>query len=402
MLSQQNGYWKRLVFIFFLGWLLMYANRTALTGLMSVLEDLWGLSRTQLGLVNSAFFFFYAAAQVPAGLLADRVGRKRVLVPGFLVHSLGAIYSGLATSFPWLLGARALTGLSQGTYFSPQYAISTAAVPARYRTVASALTMSGSALGIGLGTLVASFMVWRLGLSWRFPLILFGGLALVLTITMSKLIKPDVSEKDRQALTAEPQDTFRPNANLVKLFIVGALAMYGFYVIVTWLPYYLQTARGIEGGIAGAVSTIMPLATIPSAILIGILADRSGQRRKIMLWLIPAGAIALALVVWSPSLVGLYFALALYGLSGKLVIDPLLIASVAEQTDASSHGKAFAFLNFAGTVSMVLAPTITGLIVDLTGSFDSGFLLAALLQAIAWGLLVTIREPSSFASSDQR
>lgn len=400
-MSQQNDYWKRLVFIFFLGWLLMYANRTALTGLMSVLEGLWGLSRTQLGLVNSAFFFFYAAAQVPAGLLADRVGRKRVLVPGFLVHSLGAIYSGLATSFPWLLGARALTGLSQGTYFSPQYAISTAAVPARYRTVASALTMSGSALGIGLGTLVASFMVWRLGLSWRFPLILFGGLALVLTITMSKLIKPDVSEKDRQALTAGPQAAFRPNANLVKLFIVGALAMYGFYVIVTWLPYYLQTARGIEGGIAGAVSTIMPLATIPSAILIGILADRSGQRRKIMLWLIPAGAIALALVVWSPSLVGLYFALALYGLSGKLVIDPLLIASVAEQTEASSHGKAFAFLNFAGTVSMVLAPTITGLIVDLTGSFDSGFLLAALLQAIAWGLLVTIREPSSFASSDR-
>ncbi|HHW98845.1 MAG TPA: MFS transporter, partial [Firmicutes bacterium] len=125
---------------------------------------------------------------------------------------------------------------------------------------------------------------------------------------------------------------------------------------------------------------------------IGVLADRCGERRKIMLWLLPLGAIALALVVLSPSLLGLYIALLLYGLSGKLVIDPLLIAAVAEQTDASSHGKAFAFLNFAGTVSMVLAPTITGLIVDLTGSFDSGFLLAALLQAIAWGLLLSIRE----------
>lgn len=370
----------------------MYANRTALTGIMSALEALWGLSRTQLGLINSAFFFFYAAAQVPAGLLADRLGRKRVLVPGFLLHSLGAIASGLATSFPWLLAARALTGLSQGTYFSPQYAISTAAVPPKYRTVASAVTMSGSALGIGLGTLIASFMVWRLGLSWRFPLVLCGGLALLLTLAMAKLINPDVARREATEEDSSPTPVFRPNANLVKLFLVGALAMYGFYVIVTWLPYYLQTARHIEGGIAGAVSTIMPLATIPSAILIGVLADRSGERRKIMLWLLPLGAIALALVVLSPSLLGLYIALLLYGLSGKLVIDPLLIAAVAEQTDASSHGKAFAFLNFAGTVSMVLAPTITGLIVDLTGSFDSGFLLAALLQAIAWGLLLSIRE----------
>ena len=378
----------------------MYANRTALTALMSVLEELWGLSRTQLGLVNSVFFFFYAAAQVPSGLLADRIGRKRVLVPGFLLHALGAIYSGLTTSFPWLLGARALTGLSQGTYFSPQYAISTAAVPARYRTLASALTMSGSALGIGAGTLAASFMVWRLGLSWRLPLILFGGLALVLTLTMAKLVKPDAAKSNASPNTEQPSAAFQLNANLVKLFLVGALAMYGFYVIVTWLPYYLQTARGVEGGVAGAISTIMPLATIPSAVLVGVIADRSGQRRTIMLWLIPAGAIALALVVLSPSMTGVYLALALYGVSGKLVIDPLLIASVAEQTEASSHGKAFALLNFAGTVSMVLAPTITGLIVDVTGSFNSGFALAALLQAIAWGLLITIREPSGLVAAE--
>lgn len=371
----------------------MYANRTALTGLMVVLEDTWGLSRTQLGLVNSAFFFFYAAAQLPSGLLADRFGRKRVLVPGFLLHALGAIFSGLTMSYTWLLGARALTGLSQGTYFSPQYAISTAAVPAKYRTVASALTMSGSALGIGVGTLVASFMVWRLQLSWRLPLLLFGSLAFILALVMSRLIKPDTQNLPITAdLSTTKQSKFHPSADLVKLFLVGALSMYGFYVIVTWLPYYLLTARGVEGGIAGAVSTIMPLATIPSAILIGMIADRTGQRRGLMVWLLPAGAIALALVVWSSSLTGLYLALALYGISGKLVIDPLLIASVSEQTDASTHGKAFAFLNFAGTVSMVLAPTITGLIVDLTGSFDSGFLLAALLQALAWGLLLTVRE----------
>jgi MFS family permease len=175
--------------------------------------------------------------------------------------------------------------------------------------------------------------------------------------------------------------------------------MYGFYVIVTWLPYYLQMARGIEGGIAGAISTLMPLATVPGAILVGIYADKSGKRQAILQVLVPIAAIALTLVVLSPSMLGLYLALLLYGLTGKLVIDPLLIAMVSEETDVSSYGKAFALLNFAGTVSMVLAPTITGIIVDLTGNFHSGFLLAALLQATAWVLLLTMRHPAKQKAS---
>lgn len=171
----------------------MYANRTALTGLMSVLEDLWKLNKTQLRLINSAFFLFYAAAQIPAGFIADRIGRKRVLIPGFFLHALGTIYSGLAAGFPWLLGARCLTGLSQGTYYSPQYAISTEVIPPKRRNVASAITMSGSALGMGLGTYVAGIMVWRWGYSWRTPLILFGSLALLLSFIMARVVAPTLT-----------------------------------------------------------------------------------------------------------------------------------------------------------------------------------------------------------------
>ena len=325
---------------------------------------------------------------------------EKVLVPGYAIHSIGALLTGISNSYPWLLGARAITGLSQGTYFATQYAISSASVPLRYRTVASAITMSGSALGIGIGTLLASLLVWQLKLNWRIPILFFGVAAFLLTIVMQRIIRPDHFSTNEQ--TENKDEKFSPSGNLIRLFLVGALSMYGFYVIVTWLPYYLQTSRGIEGGIAGAVSTLMPLATIPSAIIVGILADRTGQRRSIMAWLIPLGALALAMVVWSSSMGGLYLALILYGLSGKLVIDPLLIAAVAEQTAERNRSKAFAFLNFAGTISMVLAPTITGLIVDFTGSFNSGFLVAAALQAIAWILLLSIHDsnPAKSKPSD--
>lgn len=393
-MQRSNNYWKSLVFIFFLGWMLMYANRTVLTPLMSVLESTWHLSKTQLGLLSSLFFLMYSAVQVPAGLLADRIGRKQILVPGFLLHAAGALLSGVAQTYPFLLGARMLTGISQGTYFSSQYAISTSEVPPRYRTVSSAITMSGSALGIGLGTLVASLLVFRLGFSWRVPFIFFGTLALVLAAVMARVIRPE-ARLAKQHDQPDQNTPFHPSKDLIKLFLVGALTMYGFYVIVTWLPYYLQMSRGMEGGIAGAVSTLMPLATVPAAIFIGLYADRTGKRHSLMVMLVPVAAVALMLVVISPSRIGLYLALLLYGFTGKLVIDPLLIAMVSEQTDASSYAKAFAFLNFAGTISMVLAPTITGLIVDMTGSFHSGFLLAAGLQAIAWLVLLTMRRQPS-------
>lgn len=387
-MQRSNNYWKLLTLLFFLGWMLMYANRTVLTPLMSVLESNWHLSKAELGLLSSLFFLLYSAVQVPAGLLADRIGRKQVLVPGYLVHAIGALLSGMSQSYPFLLGARMLTGFSQGTYFSTQYAISTEAVPPGRRTVASAVTMSGSAIGIGLGTLTASLMVFRFGLSWRVPFITFGVLTAVLTLVLARLIKP-ASQVKAAANTSRTR--FRPNGTLIRLFLVGALTMYGFYVIVTWLPYYLQMSRGIEGGFAGAVSTLMPLATVPGAILVGLLADRSGKRQQLMTVLVPVAALALVLVVISPSAVGLYLALLLYGFTGKLVIDPLLIALVSEQTEAGAYGQVFALLNFAGTVSMVLAPTITGVIVDLTGSFHSGFLLAAGLQATAWLILLSMR-----------
>lgn len=389
-MKQSQTYWKRLVVVFFMGWLLMYANRTVLTPLMSILEVSWELNKTQLGLINSLFFLLYSAAQVPAGLLADRVGRKLVLVPGYLLHAVGAAFSGLATGYPFFLGSRMLTGLSQGTYFATQYAIISAEVPVRFRAVASAITMSGSALGIAAGTMLASLMVYQAGLPWRVPFLFLSALTMLLAVLMMRLIRSDAAWVATAKRTTAPK-AFRPSASLIKLFLTGSLTMYGFYVIVTWLPYYLQNTRGIEGSTAGIISTIMPLATVPSAILVGMYADRTGKRSSLMSWLIPLGAVALTLVILSPGRVWLYLALGLYGLSGKLVIDPLLIALVAEQADSASYGKAFALLNFAGTVSMVLAPTITGVIVDVTGRFDSGFLLAAVLQLSAWLILLSMR-----------
>lgn len=70
------------IFLFWLGWIFMYADRTVLNPVMGELEKEFGLSGTQLGILNSVFYFSYALLQVPAGILGDKIGKKKVLVRG--------------------------------------------------------------------------------------------------------------------------------------------------------------------------------------------------------------------------------------------------------------------------------------------------------------------------------
>lgn len=88
--------WWVTVFLFWLGWIFMYADRTILNPVMGELEKEFGLSGTQLGILNSVFYFSYALLQVPAGILGDKIGKKKVLVPGFILFGVFTAVTGWA------------------------------------------------------------------------------------------------------------------------------------------------------------------------------------------------------------------------------------------------------------------------------------------------------------------
>lgn len=392
--------WRALVLLFFIGWILMYANRTVLSPLLEPLGRLWSLSETQLGLLSSAFFLMYTLLQVPFGWLADRLGRRPILVSGYLAHGVGATLCGLAPGPGTFLGLRILTGSSQGSYYSTQYALAAASIPAERRGVGMAVINSGMAFGIALGLAASGTLVYGLGLSWRVPFIALGLVTLGVGAAMA-LIVPE--ERRPRASTAPastaPAVAPRPTAasrhfrrNLIAACGASFVSMYGFYVILTWLPYYLQTARGFTGAQAGNVSTLMAFAAVPGGILAGRISDRLGGRRRLAVVLLPLAALALAAIVIPAGPVFLGAALVLYGLTGKLVVDPLLVALVADAAPPERYASAFGVLNFFGTISMVLAPAITGVLADRTGSFVGAFRLAAILSLLGLAFLAVARE----------
>lgn len=112
-----NSYWKKVVAIFFVGWILMYATRTIFNPIMGVIGEEFNLSNTQLGLANSIFFLTYAVAQIPFGIIGDKIGRKLVIALGFVLLAVTTYFSGLATSFVLFLVIRAIAGIGQGAYY---------------------------------------------------------------------------------------------------------------------------------------------------------------------------------------------------------------------------------------------------------------------------------------------
>ncbi len=165
--------------LFSLGWVFMYADRNILSPVMSVIQEQWGLNKGQLGLMSTVFFLTYALMQIPTGYLADRIGRVKVVVAGYVVFGIGTILSGFAPGFMIFLLMRAFTGIGEGTFYSPVYGISSSYISDKWRGVSAALINSGMAVGISLGFIGSSYFTFTLGLPWHVSFIVFGAATLL-------------------------------------------------------------------------------------------------------------------------------------------------------------------------------------------------------------------------------
>lgn len=412
------GYWQALLAVFFLGWVFMYADRTVLSPVLPAIGREWRLSTGQLGLISSLFFLAYAALQIPTGLLADRFGRKLLLVPGYLFFGVATALSALAPSYGVFLLLAVLTGLGEGTYYAPQFSLSTEAIPLRVRGIGSAIINSGQAFGISLGFIVSGWVAFGLGDGWRASFVVLGAATVVAGIVFLLVMRehPPTGAQARGSVAA-PARAVLPGAtalleddpledvaigntslhsvplrqkapnrgsalftrDLVFAYAVMFCSLYGFFVILTWLPYYLQVARGVAPATTGLIASLVPWASLPGALGFSYLSDRMGKRRLLAMAMLPAAAVAMLLIPLAPGMGALFAVLILYGLVGKLALDPIMVAFVADRVPRRSSSSAFALFNFAGMSSSILAPLVTGALRERFGSLKVGFYLAAAL-----------------------
>ncbi|MDY4762179.1 MFS transporter [Streptococcus thoraltensis] len=389
-----HNYWMRLVFIFFLGWILMYATRTIFNPIMGNVGDEFGLTNADLGLANSIFFLTYAVAQIPFGILGDKFGRKLVITVGFIGLAVTTFLSGLAQTFSLFLWIRALAGIAQGAYYGPQYAMSSEAIPKDKVTLGNALINSGMAFGTSGGFLLSSSIVLAGGGHWSQPFYIMAVPTAIVAMLFYTLLKekvtytdiPEVQEKTEEVTQKVSLKDIFTNKNLVAVFIVCFVSIYANFVILTWLPSFLIQERGFAGGSVGFIASLVPWASIPGALFFASIKDRIGSTKKMMAFLMPFALLSVFLIANVTDKTFLIVVLILYGLTGKLALDPILISYVNTHAPKGSLSTTLSAYNFIGMSGSILAPYVTGYLADKVGSMQIGFYLAAILLGV--GLLV--------------
>lgn len=396
--QKPSRYWITTIIIFFFGWVLIYAGRSIFSPLMREIGMDFNLTSAQTGGIMSLFFITYTILQIPSGMLGDKIGRKLVLVTGFFLYAISIGLVSLSTSYLMFITLWMLAGAAQGTYYGPQYALSSEAIPKKWLALGSAIIGSGMSFGIALGYNLSSIMVSSYETSWKMPFFAIAIPIFILAVVMFIFLKekaPNIADSKAGGGQAAEKGSFWDlfkNRNLVMAYITIFCSIYGFFVIITWLPYYLENERGMDKVYAANIASIVPWISIIGTIIFSYLSDRMGKRKPIVLFMMPLSLIAIFGIVYSSSEAVLIGVLILYGFIGKISLNPVLLALCADYAPRTSLSTAFGLYNFFGMSASTIAPFMTGYIADQTGSLNAAFYFAAGVTLIGIIAMLFVKE----------
>jgi MFS family permease len=362
----------------------------------------FGLSHAEGGLLFSVFFYGYVAMQVPAGLLGDRFGRKRVLVLGILLVAVAALVTGLSGTLMVLALARLLTGLAQGMYFTNDRPIIAAATPPDRLAFGQGASFSG----LGVGTALGMLMGGALGelMPWRHVFLVLATLPLVSATLIGGFV-PDPARSGREAPRADVfgddvAAVFRQR-DLWLLGVAGMSPIWTQWLVGTWGPALFAEVGVRELGRSAVYASVLGLAAPPGLVVVGALSDRllrrrGTPRRTVVAGGIAATAILVASMGWIVQARGPAWLLALVLFATSFCFWGTwapAYALTAELAPRRAMGVAFGVLNTVAFSSSLVAPVVTGWIKDWSGSFAGGCYLAALVGVGAVPVALLVSSP---------
>jgi SHS family lactate transporter-like MFS transporter len=233
------------------------------------------------------------------GLLADRYGRRLPLIIDLIFYSIVEVATGFAPNFTTFLILRALFGIGMGGEWGVGASLAMEQVPPKWRGVLSGLLQQGYSLGNLLASLCFWFLFERWG--WR-PLFFLGGIpALLALFVRFHVPESEVWKKSKQESWAQLGSALSRNWQLflyLTLLMTGMnLASHGTQDLY---PTFLQRFWHLGTKERSIISAISMLGAITGGILIGLISDRLGRRRAIVLSLVAAIAVA-PLWAYAPS-----------------------------------------------------------------------------------------------------
>jgi MFS family permease len=305
------------------------------------------------------------------GALSDRFGTRAVVLCGGVLLGLGlATASQAATLGQFQLLFGVLVGVATGSLYVPMTA-STTRWFTRNRSLAVALVSAGLSLGSSVMGPVARWMISAY--DWRTAMLVLGEIALLVIVPAALLVREPPATRGAGGTAgagADGQEFTIGQALRTPQFAAIALAYFACCAAHSG-PIFHMVTHAIDHGIpvmaAATVLSVAGLASLSGKIVCGLVADRVGAKRTLVVGLI-IQALSVSLYIFTRDLASFYGLALMFGFAYGGVM-PLYAILVREYFGAKIMGTAFGAVAFVSTLGMSLGPWTGGWLYDAMGSY---------------------------------
>ncbi|HLX01984.1 MAG TPA: MFS transporter [Trinickia sp.] len=372
----------------------------------------FGLSKTEIGLVFSAFAYPYLVFQIIGGWVSDRFGARKTLIFCGALWASATVLTGFAGGLVSLLAARVLLGFGEGATFPASTAAMSRWVAKEKRGFAQGITHAASRVGNAAAPAAVVFVMAAYG--WRESFYACAALSFIwvivwaMTFTEYPKDHPRITQQELAVLPApKPKAASVPWAKLFKRMAPVTIVYfcYGWtlWLFLSWIPQYFLHSYHLNLQRSALFASSVFFAGVLGDTLGGIVTDkiltRTGSLKRARSWMV-----AICMMLTLLSLVPLFLSHDLYvslaSLSAGFFFSEMTIGpmwAIPMDIAPEHSGTASGMMNTGSALAAILSPVLSGFLIDKFGSWDLPFFGSMLLMGVGVVLALRMQPESKFA-----
>ena len=370
----------------------------------------FGLNKTQIGLVFSAFAYPYLVLQIIGGWVSDRFGARRTLIVCGAVWAGATILTGLAGGLVSLLAARVLLGLGEGATFPAATCAMSRWFSKGMRGFAQGLTHAGSRAGNTVAPMIVAAVMTVYG--WRASFYACAAISFVwvalwaLTFTEYPADHPRITQAELDAVPApgpRPQVAWGPLfRRMMPVTVVYFCYGWTLWLFLSWIPQYFLHNYDLDLKKSALFASSVFFAGVVGDTLGGLVTDllyqRTGRLNRARSWMV-AVCMFLTLLSLVPLLFvhSLYVSLACLSAGfffAEMTIGPMW--AIPMDIAPAYSGTASGMMNTGSALAAIISPVVAGQLIDRFGNWDLPFVGSMVLMGFGIVLAFRMQPESKF------